>query len=774
VALPGHVPAAAARLKPVGNVPDTQRFDLAISLPLRNPDRLDQLLSRMYDPASPDYRHYLTPEQFRDEFGALETETAALMAFARSNHFIIKALHPNRLLLDVNAAAADIQRAFHLTLRTYQHPTEPRTFFAPDTDPMVDESSPVRHISGLDNYSLPHPNFKRRPAGQTGSPEPRSGSGPSGNYVGYDFRTAYVPGTALTGVGQNVGLLEFDGYFASDITAYKNQFGLSGSAAQLVNVAVDGGISKPGSGNGEVALDIEMVIAMAPGISRIYVYEAPNSSPWVDIISQMANDNLAKQFSCSWGGGGPDPASETFFKQMAVQGQSFFNATGDSDAFTGSIPFPSDSTNIIQVGGTTLSTGAGGLYSSETVWNWGRGSGTSGGISTYYGIPIWQQGISMALNQGSTLMRNVPDVALTADNIYEISDNGLGSSVGGTSCAAPLWAAFTALVNQQGSAAGLPPVGFLNPALYAIGNGPNYTACFNDVTAGNNTWRGSRTKFYATTGYDLCTGWGTPAGTRLINALAPPVQPPLVAAFAAAPTVGSAPLTVTFTDSSSGTISNRYWNFGDGISTNTTATSFVVTYTLPGTDTVSLTVSGPSGTNTFSQIAYVIVTNSAATILSNMPAISSQPQNQVLLVGGNAQFLVQATGASPLTYQWRLNNTNIPGASSSKYTRLNIQPADAGLYNVVVTNTFGAVTSSNARLSVVSRPLLVAAGTSNSAAFALTLSGDAGFNYAIEGSTNLSNWSVLATLTNAAGQIHFVDTNSLNLPFRAFRAQLVP
>src|SRR5262249_22319690 len=151
---------------------------------------------------------------------------------------------------------------------------------------------------------------------------------------------------------------------------------------------------------------IEMVIAMTPGLSQVLVYEAPNPSPWPDLFNQMANDNLARQISCSWGGGGPDPTSEQIFKQMAAQGQSFFNATGDSDAFTGSIPLPSESTNITQVGATTLSTtGPGGAWSSETVWNWGKNGGkyvgSSGGISTTYTIPDWQLGISMVANHGS-------------------------------------------------------------------------------------------------------------------------------------------------------------------------------------------------------------------------------------------------------------------------------------------------------------------------------------------------------------------------------------
>jgi uncharacterized repeat protein (TIGR01451 family) len=126
----------------------------------------------------------------------------------------------------------------------------------------------------------------------------------------------------------------------------------------------------------------------------------------------------------------------------------------------------------------------------------------------------------MTVNQGSTTTRNFPDVALTADNVYVIADGGFGyRGVGGTSCAAPLWAGFTALVNQQAANASHAPVGFINPAIYAIAQGANYANCFHDITTGNNTWSGSPTLFFAVPGYDLCTGLGTPNGINLINAL---------------------------------------------------------------------------------------------------------------------------------------------------------------------------------------------------------------------------------------------------------------
>jgi subtilase family serine protease len=456
--LRGHVPAAVSRLTPLGRENGSDRLRLAIGLPLRNQTELTNLLQQLYDPASPNYHHYLTPEEFTARFGPTEQDYQAVIRYAKQNGFNVTGTHPNRVVLDVEGAVDDIEKSFHLTMRTYQHPREARIFHAPSTEPTVDLGVPILHISGLDNYSLPHPNFKIKPLALQANAAPRSGSAPGGSYQGNDFRAAYSVGS-LTGAGQSVGLLQFDGYYNNDIADYESQAGLP--SVTLTNVPVDGGVSTPGDGVGEVSLDIEMVMSMAPGISRIIVYEAPNPSPWVDLLSRMANDNLAKQLSCSWGGGSPDPTSEQIFQQMAAQGQSFFNATGDSDAFTGAIDFPSDSTNVTQVGGTTLTTtGPGGSYVSETVWNWGldQGSyvGSSGGVSTVYAIPPYQIGIDMTANQGSTTMRNVPDVALTGDNVYVIYDDGVTDSFGGTSCAAPLWAGFMALVNQEAAAAGRP------------------------------------------------------------------------------------------------------------------------------------------------------------------------------------------------------------------------------------------------------------------------------------------------------------------------------
>lgn len=536
--LPGHVPRELSRLQTTGRLAATNQLRLAIGVPLRDAAGLENFLAQVYDPASPNYRRYLTPEEFTARFGPTEQDYDAVKQFARTNGLTIAGTHDNRLLLDVAGPAAAVEKALHVTLRTYPHPTEARQFFAPDTEPVVEAGLPVADIQGLSDFSKPHPRLKR--ANATNSPKTGSGSG--GAYLGNDFRNAYAAGTTLTGAGQMVGLLQFDGFYASDIAAYARAAGGGRTNIVIQKVLLDGynGVPTANGGSDEVSLDIEMAMAMAPGLSRIVVFEGGPNGLQNDVLNAMAANSAVKNLSCSWGwDGGPSSTTDNIFKQMAAQGQSFFNASGDSGAFTvgatsmngvdntSTANAPSSSPYITQVGGTTLNMNdAGASFASETVWNWGGGSASSGGVSSYYSIPAWQAGMSMTSNLGSTTQRNIPDVAMTADNVYVISGgSGTGSGGwGGTSCAAPLWAGFMALVNQQAASTGNPPAGLINPAVYAIGQGQNssysYRACFHDTTTGNNYWSSSSAKYPAVSGYDLCTGWGTPNGANLIYALA--------------------------------------------------------------------------------------------------------------------------------------------------------------------------------------------------------------------------------------------------------------
>jgi subtilase family serine protease len=523
-------------LPPLARLKATSQMKLSIHLPLRNAAALTSFVDQLYDPASQSYHHYLTPDEFDARFGPTAADYQTLLDFATRHGFVITAQHPNRLLLEVSAAVGDIESAFQVKLNTYQHPTEPRTFFAPDTEPSVEAGIPISYIGGLDNFARPHPqNLHRSPLNPTTKALALPqiiGSGPNGNLAGFDYRAVYAPGVSLTGTGQSVGLVEFDGFYPGDITSYENQTGLTNVPLQIVTLDGFNGVPTTGanSGNGEVALDIEMAISMAPGLSNVVVYEDdPNLGQFNNVLHAMSANAAIKQFSCSWSFSSITTAQRTnmdgYFLKFAAQGQSFFAASGDSGAATGAIGAPDDDPYITLVGGTTLATaGSGGAWVSETVWNTQQGAGnfiSSGGISTIYNIPPWQQGVNMAANHGSTTKRNAPDVAMVADNIFLVADNGVQQNSGGTSAAAPLWAGFAALVNEQAVTLGQSTIGFVNPALYHLGTNASFNACFDDITVGNNT-NTSTTLFLAVPGYDLCTGFGSPAGSSLIIALTQP------------------------------------------------------------------------------------------------------------------------------------------------------------------------------------------------------------------------------------------------------------
>jgi Pro-kumamolisin, activation domain/Viral BACON domain len=542
--LPGQSPPVVPSLQPVGRLDGSKVLNLSIGLPLRNQEALTNFLRQLYDPASPSYRHYLAPEEFTAQFGPTEGDYEAVVAWATQSGFTVTGRHESRMLLEVSAPVTDIERALQVTMRTYAHPTEARTFFAPDTEPSVDGNIPILNISGLDNFARPHPKIPKiiRHASlkRTSKVTPKViGSGPNGLLAGFDYRAAYAPGVPQTGTGQSVGVLEFDGYFATDITTYESQTGISN--VPLQNVHLDGYNGTPiplsseyGYENEEVALDIEMAISMAPGLSSVVVFEDnPDNSNPLNVLESMSSSTYSniKQFSCSWDFGSISPSARTnmdgYFMKFASQGQSFFDAVGDLGAYTNGLPIPApdDDEYITLVGGTALGTaGPTDPWLTEIVWNEQGGpgyAGSAGGVSTFYGIPYWQKGVNMNINNGSKTHRNCPDVAMMADNIFLVADDGELENIAGTSAASPMWAGFTALANQAAVAAGRTNVGFLNPAIYDIGTNSGYTACFDDVTIGNNT-NNNPTEWFAVLGYDLCTGWGSPTGGSLIIALTQP------------------------------------------------------------------------------------------------------------------------------------------------------------------------------------------------------------------------------------------------------------
>ncbi len=567
--LHGHVPKITKKLKANGRLNANAQLEVSIGLPLRNREQLTNFLEDISNPASPNFRHFLTSDEFVNQFGPTEADYQSVIDFAKAHHLKVKMTHPNRTLVHVTGSVKDIEDTFHVHMQTFKHPKENRNFFAPDTEPSLDLQTPVLAISGLDNFTKPRPLIhvnaspKVRPLGGGGGGG--GGGGVSGPFEGFDYLVAYAPDLLQDGTGQSVGLFELFGFNPQDITDYEDDAGIS-PYVTVTPVSIDEADVSDNADydtyceltdyGAETAGDIEMAISVAPGLSSVLVYIGPTpfDQPPIgdtylqdatttthinDVFNRMATDNAAKQLSCSYAMD-INLSTVQIFQQFAAQGQSLFIASGDFGAFSSAYDEPADDPFATIVGGTTLSTNGIGEWKSEVVWNSPAGSdlcgnnvpaeASAGGISTVYSIPTWQQGISMTANQGSTTMRNLPDVSLVSDNMTIFWGNTyIGLSfplpVGGTSLATPLWAGFIALVNQQAAANGQPPVGFINPALYAIAKSTNYAACFHDVTTGKNTNGSSPTKYSATAGYDLCSGWGTMNGDNLLPALlAPPVD----------------------------------------------------------------------------------------------------------------------------------------------------------------------------------------------------------------------------------------------------------
>ena len=727
VTLQGHVPAAAARLTPKGRVPGTNHLSLAIGLPLRNRAALEDLLRRLYDPRDPGFHKFLTPREFTERFGPTEQDYEAVMSFARANGLAVTGTHANRVVLDVAGDAAGVERAFQVKLRSYRHPTESRDFFAPETEPTVPAALPVADLWGLTDYGLPRP-FAHPVDPLKAAPSNYNGSGPRGAYEGSDFRNAYVPGAGLTGSGQIAAVAEFDGYYPGDITAYENQCGYAAVPLENVflnNVSGTPGYSRSATAVAEVSLDIELLIAMAPGLSKLMVYEG--TSPY-DVFNRIATDNLAKQVSCSWSwSSGPThrwgyPGTTTLdsqLQEMAAQGQSFFQASGHSDAYTGrqafssfAGPTPVDSIYVTSVGGTTLTmTGSGAAWSSETVWNWGGNTGSGGGVSPNYALPSWQAAVSMTANGGSTANRNIPDVALTADAVHVVYSNGLSGNFGGTSCAAPLWAGFCALVNQQAVATGGSTLGWLNPALYTIAAGSNYATCFHDITSGNNIGTNTPGLFNAVANYDLCTGLGTPNGTNLVNALAPATPPWFITQPSSQTVTNGA--TVAFAATAGGQPPLSYQWLLNGMALTDGngvlgATSNLLTLTAVTTNNggnYSVCVTDGLGAATSAVASLTVVLPPALT--------SSSLTNQTVECGDNAvTFAVTASGTPPLAYQWSIHGAAIPGETTSSLSLTNAHLPNHTI-TLLVSNAYGTLAAS-AVLTVndTQAPIITLAGAS--------------------------------------------------------------
>lgn len=514
----------------IGQLRANRTMKLDIVLPLRNVSELDNLLSEIYDPNSSEYLHFLTDEEFTKRFGPTRQDYEAVVQFAKRNGFTVIGGSRDGLDVQIQGPVSAVESAFHVAMLKYEDPIKSRIFFSADREPTVNLPVNIWHIAGLNNFARPHPLYVKRSdyaAAHGISPAMAvshaiTGSGPSGSFLGSDMRAAYYSGQSLTGAGQTLGLLEFGGTDLADLSRYFRNahqwnrvpitlVSTDGTSVSCVNNRAGGYCNDT-----EQTLDMTQAIGMAPGLSHLVMYVGSLDSA---IFSSMTTRKpLPKTIACSWSWTPVDPSTlNPYFKKMAAQGQTFFAASGDNSTWSKTNEaWPADNAYATSVGGTDLITvKAGGTWKYERAW-----SDSGGGFSpAKIAIPPWQKisGVINASNRGSHTYRNGPDVAANANFSFYTCGNQAAceaNDYGGTSFAAPMWAAFIALVNQRRASEGKSTLGSLNPAIYKQNVTSRYGSDFHDIGSGKSG------NHYAVKGFDLVTGWGSPK-PGLINALAP-------------------------------------------------------------------------------------------------------------------------------------------------------------------------------------------------------------------------------------------------------------
>ncbi|HZD50305.1 MAG TPA: S53 family peptidase [Silvibacterium sp.] len=505
VTLPGTLHEAPANATDLGRTPPTQVVTISVIVRRKNHLDLKSLGGR-----------HISRQEFNEKYAGDPADFAAMRKFAHNHGLSVdeNASSLPRRTMVMRGPAQAMDAAFGIELHNYERDGHKFHGFKGAVSMPDTHAEAVETVLGLDCRPVAKPHHRMRDKKKKPKPDP--------SYTPVQVAGFYDFPKGVDGSGQTIGIIELGGgYNASDLQTYFS--GLDLTPPHIVSVSVDGGVNaptNPNSADGEVALDIEVAGAVAPG-ANIAVYFTTNTAQgFLDAITTAAHDmgNAPTIISISWGG--PESgwtssqltAIDNACQSAAAMGITITVAAGDdgsSDGVTGggnNVDFPGSSPHVLCCGGTKITT-SDSKITSEVVWNDGsQGGATGGGVSSYFPLPTWQQNAGVPTSSGGKGGRGVPDVAGDASPTsgYDILVDGTQQVVGGTSAVAPLWAGLIALINQQtGKMAGL-----INPDLYAA------PSAFNDITQGNNG------AFSAGPGWDPCTGLGSPIGTAVATAVA--------------------------------------------------------------------------------------------------------------------------------------------------------------------------------------------------------------------------------------------------------------
>lgn len=553
ILLPNGAPPSAARATDRGRMEPDARISgvtLMLAPSAAQAAELERFLEAQRDPASPDYRNWLTPEQYSDRFSLSENDFGMVGSWIEAGGFSIEDRARARNWILFSGTVADMERAFHVELHRLD--VDGEAHFANTAGIQIPAALAgiVAGVRGLDDFR-PEPLH----TGITTKPEMDAAGGvhylaPADFATIYDIQNLYNAG--YDGTGQTLAIPGQADVNLNDLRAFRAQFGLPARDPQLVLAGSDPG-SSPGDQT-EATLDLEWAGAVAKNATLIYVY-----SPNVFQSLQYAIDrNLAPVISVSYGGCELQASAtyRTLAQQANAQGITWMTASGDAgpagcdasgEAQTKNgvaAAFPADIPEVTAVGGTEFNEGTGFYWQAqnaagsesavswipEKAWNdtaLGNGLAAGGGApSLIYAKPWWQAGAGVPNDQA----RDVPDVSLAASgahDAYALYARGQLVGVGGTSAAAPSFAGIVAILNQYLVAKGSiprPGLGNINPALYNLAQ--NTTGLFHDIVNGNNVVpcaTGSKgcsngsAGYSAGVGYDLATGLGSVDAYNLVS-----------------------------------------------------------------------------------------------------------------------------------------------------------------------------------------------------------------------------------------------------------------
>lgn len=515
----GNTPSVLYQASYAGHVNPQQRMRVVIGLKPRNEAALDKLIADQSNPASPNYRHFLTPQQFQQQFSPPLTAVQTAASYFNKHGLRVVSVSPNGLIMEVEGTSGQLEQTFGVHLNHYMLSGvagfSDGVYQSNDHDPVVptELASIVDSVTGLNDFAQFHSKIQHAPGKDDQEPE---GYSPQDIARAYDYpnsnnRHAHA---TYSGAGHTVAIATAYGYNASDVNAYWKYWNIHRSGS-LTNIAINGTTKKV---DDETTLDLETVGAQAPGADVLmYIGADPSFKSFTLIFNQIVTDNRADVVSVSWGacesatGSAQIRTESTILKQAAAQGIAVFVAAGDDGAYdcrgkkpVYSVDYPSSDPNVTAVGGTTLL-----MWSDqrvfETAW-----TGAGGGVSDVFGEPSWQTGSGVPANA----KRNTSDVAMDADPFtgYAFYFKNGWEGLGGTSVATPDWAALWTL-SLEASGQRLGPA---SPIIYRLGSSPDYGNTFLDITSGDNGARRGP-GFNAGNGYDHPTGWGVPKGTALVD-----------------------------------------------------------------------------------------------------------------------------------------------------------------------------------------------------------------------------------------------------------------